>query len=171
MRLCEDSLILANQNLFEMEQDARGITVKDVMTKSVISVDATITVNEAAKMMEDAKVGAVIVMENNTPVGIVTDRDFAVKVVAHSYSVSTPVKQIMSSPLLSINSDESVRTAADLMHDRGIRKLPVIDNENVVGMITATDIVNLLAVCVEDDIKDMYFHSIVKIFTDYSPYN
>ena len=147
------------------------MTVADVMTKSVISVDASMTINEAAKMMEDAKVGAVIIMENNTPVGIVTDRDFAVKVAAHAYQVSSPVKQIMSSPLFSINSDESVRTAADLMHDRGIRKLPVIDDENVVGMITATDIVNLLAVCVEDDMRDMYFHSVAKIYTNYSPYN
>ncbi len=151
--------------------NGKTMTIADVMTKSVISVDVSITINEAAKMMEDAKVGAVIVMENNTPIGIVTDRDFAVKVVAHAYQITTPVKQIMTSPLFSINSDESVRTAADLMHDRGIRKLPVINDEKVVGIITATDIVNLLAVCVEEDVKDMYFHSVVKIFTNYNPYN
>ena len=151
--------------------NAKTMTIADVMTKSVISVDASMTVNGAAKMMEDARVGAVIVMENNTPVGIVTDRDFAVKIVAHAYQITTPVKQIMSSPLFSISPDESVRTAADLMHDRGIRKLPVMDNENIVGIITATDIVNLLAVCVEEDVRDMYFHSVVKIFKNYSPYN
>ncbi len=151
--------------------NAKTMTIVDVMTKSVISVDASMTINGAAKMMEDAKVGAVIVMENNTPVGIVTDRDFAVKVAAHAYNITTPVKQIMSSPLFSINQDESVRTAADLMHDRGIMKLPVLDDENVVGIITATDIVNLLAVCVEEDMKDMYFHSVAKIFENYSPYN
>jgi CBS domain-containing protein len=151
--------------------NAKTMTIADVMTKSVISVDVSVTINDAAKMMEDAKVGAVIVMENNTPVGIVTDRDFAVKVVAHAYNITTPVKQIMSSPLFSINSDESVRTAADLMHDRGIRKLPVIDGENIVGMITATDIVNLLAVSLEEDMKDMYFHSVAKIYKNYSPYN
>jgi len=150
--------------------NAKTLTIADVMTKSVISVDASLTVNEAAKMMEDTRVGAVIVMENNTPVGIVTDRDFAIKVVAHAYQITTPVKQIMSSPLFSISSDESFRTAADLMHERGIRKLPVIDNEKVVGIITATDIVNLLAVCVEEDMRDMYLHTVVKIFKDYSPY-
>ena len=110
-------------------------------------------------------------MEDNAPVGIVTDKDFAVKIVAHAYPITTPVKQIMSFPLLSIGSDESVRTAADLMHDRKIRKLPVVDDETVVGIVTATDIVNLLAVCVEDDVRDMYFHSVVKIFSNYSPYN
>ena len=89
--------------------NAKTLTIADVMNKSVISVDATLTVNEAAKMMEDTKVGAVIVMENNTPIGIVTDRDFAIKIVAHAYQITTPVKQIMSSPLFSINSDESVR--------------------------------------------------------------
>ena len=150
--------------------NAKTLTIADVMTKSVISVDASLTVNEVAKMMEDTRVGAVIVMENNTPVGIVTDRDFAIKVVAHAYQITTPVKQIMSSPLFSIGSDESFRTAADLMYQRGIRKLPVIDNEKVVGIITATDIVNLLAVCVEEDLRDMYFHTVVKIFKNYSPY-
>jgi len=151
--------------------NAKTMTIANVMTKSVISIDASMTVNEAAKMMEDAKVGAIIVMENNVPVGIVTERDLAVKVVAHAYQITSLVKQIMSSPLFSINSDESVRTAADLMHERGIRKLPVIDDENVVGIITAMDIVNLLAVCAEEDVRDMYFHSVVKIYADYSPYN
>ena len=151
--------------------DAKTINIGDVMTKSVISVDATLTINETAKMMEDAKVGAVIVMEDNVPVGIVTDRDFSVKVAAHSYQITEPVKQIMSSPLFSINSDESVRIAADLMHERKIRKLPVIDDGNIVGIITATDIVNLLSVSVEEDMRDMYFHSVAKIYTNYSPYN
>ena len=151
--------------------DAKTITIGDVMTKSVISVDAALTINETAKMMEDAKVGAVIVMEDNVPVGIVTDRDFSVKVAAHAYQITEPVKQIMSSPLFSINSDESVRIAADLMHERKIRKLPIIDDGNVVGIITATDIVSLLSVSVEDDMRDMYFHSVAKIYTNYSPYN
>ncbi len=151
--------------------DGKTMTIANVMTKSVISIDSSMTINGAAKMMEDAKVGAIIVMENNTPVGIVTDRDFAVKVVSHAYPISDPVKKIMSSPLFSISSDESVRTASDLMHDQGIRKLPVIDNDQVVGMITATDIVNLLAMSVEEDMRDMYFHSVSKIYTNYRPSN
>ncbi len=154
----------------DIMENPKTMTVADVMTKSVVSVDSSITINESAKMMEDARVGAVIVMENNSPAGIVTDRDFAVKVAAHAYQITSPVKQIMSTPLFSISSDESVRTAADLMHEREIMKLPVIEDEKVVGIITARDIVNLLAVCVEDDMRDMYFHSIVKIFSDYSPY-
>jgi len=143
-------------------------TIADVMTRPVISVDASITVNEAAKMMEDTKIGAVIVMENNSPVGIVTDRDFAVKVVAHAYQITSSVKQIMSSPLFSISLDESVRDAANLMHDRKIMKLPVFDGENIVGIITARDIVNLLAVCMEEDVNDVYCHSIAKIFANES---
>ncbi|HIE46593.1 MAG TPA: CBS domain-containing protein [Nitrosopumilus sp.] len=150
---------------------AKTMTIGDVMTKSVISADTSLTINEAAKMMEDTKVGAVIVMENNSPIGIVTDRDFAIKVVAHACPITSSIKQIMSSPLFSVNLDESVRTAADLMYGRKIMKLPVIDGENVVGIITARDIVSLLAVCTEDDVRDMYFHSVVKIFANYSPYN
>jgi len=154
-----------------MEIDEKGITVKDIMSKAIISVDATLTVNEAAKMMEDAKVGAVIVMENNTPVGIVTDRDFAVKIVAHAYQITTPIKQIMSSPLIATSPDETVLMAADLMYTRDIRKLPVIDNDQVVGMITATDLVAQLAISTEEDIQKMYHETVIKVYKQYSPYN
>jgi len=169
MRLYKYSIILVVSNLFEMKSE--GITVKDIMTKSVIAVDSSVNVNEAAKMMEDAKVGAVIVMENNTPIGIVTDRDFAVKIVAHAYQITTPVKQIMTSPLIATSPDETILMAADLMHTRNIRKLPVIDNDKVVGIITATDLVNQLAISTEDDIKMMYHESVIKVYKNYSPYN
>ena len=154
-----------------MGKDAKEITVKDIMSKSVIAVDASVTVNEAAKMMEDAKVGSVIVMENNMPIGIVTDRDFAVKVAAHAYQISTPVKQIMSSPLIAISPDETVWMISDLMYTRGVRKLPVIENEQVIGIVTATDLVNQLAISTEEDIQKMFHESVIKVYKQYSPYN
>jgi len=154
-----------------MEKDGKEITVKDIMNKSVISVDSKINVNEAAKMMEDAKVGAVIVMENNKPVGIVTDRDFAVKIVAHAYQITTPVKQIMSSPLIATTPDETVLMAADLMYTRNIRKIPVIENDKVVGIITASDLVKQLAISTEEDILKMYHETVIKVYKQYSPYN
>jgi len=147
-----------------MVKNKEGITVKDIMSKSVISVDSSVNVNEAAKMMEDAKVGAVIVMENNTPVGIVTDRDFAVKIVAHAYPITTPVKTIMSTPLIGISPEESIWHVADLMYAKGVRKIPVIEQDRVIGIITATDLVNKFAVSTEEDLKNMYFQSIAKIF-------
>ena len=141
------------------------------MTKSVISIDSTVTVNEAAKMMEDTRVGAIIVMEDNTPIGIITDRDFAVKIVAHAYPITTPVKKVMSTPLFTISPDESVWMVADFMYTRGIRKLPVIDNDKVIGIITATDLVNQFAVSTEEDMRKMYYHSVAKVYENYSPYN
>ena len=153
-----------------MEQDARQISVKDIMIKSIITVDSATTVADSAKMMEDAQVGALLVTEKNTPVGIVTDRDFAIKVVAHAYDPTTPVKMIMSSPLYSISPDEPVRMIADFMYTRGIRKLPVIDNDKVVGIVTATDLVKQFALCTGEDLKKMYCESIVKIYECYSPY-
>ena len=146
-----------------MTHDARTVCVKDIMTKAVVSVDA-------AKMMEDAKVGAIVVTENNTPVGIVTDRDFAVKVVAHAYNPTTQVRMIMSSPLYSISPDESIRMIADFMYTRGIRKLPVIDNDKVIGIVTATDLIKQFAICTQDDLRKMYSESIARIYGHNSPY-
>lgn len=144
--------------------DSKKVRVKNIMSKGVLSVDAEMNVNEAAKMMEDGEVGAIIVMENNTPVGIITDRDFAVKIVAHAYPITTPVKKIMSAPLIGINPEESVWTVADLMYTRKVRKIPVIDEDKVVGIVTATDLVNQFAVSTEEDMKNMYYQSIAKIF-------
>ena len=140
------------------------------MTKSIITVDVDTTVADSAKMMEDSKVGAILVTEKNAPVGIVTDRDFAIKVVAHAYNPTTPVRMIMSSPLYTISPDEPVRMIADFMYTRGIRKLPVIDNDKVIGIVTATDLVRQFAVCTGDDLKKMYCESIVRIYYHCSPY-
>ncbi len=152
------------------KQDARTVSVKDIMTKAVVSIDVAATITDAAKMMEDTKIGAIVVTENNTPVGIVTDRDFAIKVVAHAYDPTTPVRMIMSSPLYSISPDESIRMIADFMYTRGIRKLPVIDNDKVIGIVTATDLVRQFAVCTGDDLRKMYCETIVKIYEHFSPY-
>jgi CBS domain-containing protein len=148
-----------------MDDNTKKIRVKNIMSKGVLSVDSELNVNEAAKMMEDGRVGAIIVMENNTPVGIITDRDFAVKIVAHAYPITTSVKKIMSSPLIGVNPEESVWTVADLMYTRGVRKIPVIDEDKVIGIVTATDLVNQFAVSTEEDMKNMYYQSITKIFS------
>ncbi len=119
--------------------------VKQIMSNSIVSVDSSVTATTAAKIMEDTGVGAVIVLENNLPVGIVTDRDFAIKITAHSYPIDTPVRRIMSSPLISIDPNSDLWVASDLMSTRNIRKLPVIDDDKVVGILTSSDLVKHIA--------------------------
>lgn len=119
--------------------------VKEVMNNSILSVDSSVSAIDAAKMMEDTGVGAVVVLENGFPIGIVTDRDFAIKITAHSYPIDTPVRRIMSSPLISIDSDSNLWEASDLMSTRNVRKLPVIDDDKVVGIITSSDLVKHIA--------------------------
>jgi len=121
------------------------IRIDKIMNNSIVSVDSSVSATDAAKMMEDTNVGAVIVLENGSPIGIVTDRDFAIKITAHSYPIDTPVRRIMSSPLISIDSGSDLWTASDLMSSRNVRKLPVIDDDKVVGIITSSDIVKHIA--------------------------
>ena len=118
--------------------------VYQVMKNSILSIDSSVPGYEAAKMMEDTKVGALVVMENNQPVGIITDRDFAIKVVAHSFPRDTPVRRIMSHPIISIGPHATLWVAAELMSSRKLRKLPVIDDGKVIGIITATDLIDCL---------------------------
>ena len=119
--------------------------VKEIMSNSVVSVDSSVAATDAAKMMEDADVGAIAVLENGSPVGIVTDRDFAIKIAAHSYPLDTPIRRMMSSPLISIDPNSDLWTASDLMSSRNVRKLPVIDDDRIIGIITSSDLVKYFA--------------------------
>jgi CBS domain-containing protein len=119
--------------------------VKQIMSTSIVSVDSSVTATDAAKMMEDMGVGAVVVLEKNLPVGIVTDRDFAIKITAHSYPIDTPIRRLMSSPLISIDPNSDLWIASDLMSTRNVRKLPVIDDDKVVGILTSSDLVKHIA--------------------------
>ncbi len=125
--------------------NSSSITIKDIMAKALISVNPMTTAMQIAKMMEQGGIGAVLVKENENLVGIVTDRDFATKIAANNLPFDTPVKKIMSSPLITISHNEPISAAAEMMTSKKIRKLAVSDNGNIIGLITSTDLVNQLA--------------------------
>ena len=125
--------------------NSSSILVKDIMTKAIISVNTETTVFQVAKMMEQSGIGAVLVKKNGNLSGIITDRYYATKIVSHNLSSDTPVATIMSSPLITINYNESISAAAERMTDKKIRKLAVTDNGNIIGLITSTDLVTQLA--------------------------
>ena len=114
--------------------------IRQVIDHSVLSVNSAVPAFEVAKLMEESKTGAVIVLENHIPVGIVTNKDLSVKIIAHSYPTDTPIRRVMSFPLISISPETDMKTASELMASRKIRKLPVIENDQVVGMVIASNI-------------------------------
>tara|TARA_B110000438_G_scaffold96043_1_gene95240 strand:- start:44 stop:442 length:399 start_codon:yes stop_codon:yes gene_type:complete len=125
--------------------DSSSILVQDIMTKAIISVNTETTVFQVAKMMEQGGIGAVLVKKDGHLSGIVTDRDYATKIVANNLSSDTSVEKIMSSPLITINYDESISAAAERMTAKKIRKLAVTNDGNIIGLITSTDLVTQLA--------------------------
>ena len=122
-----------------------SILIQDIMARALISVNTSTTALQIAKMMEQGGIGAIIVKENDTPKGIVTDRDFATKIAANNLSLDTPAEKIMSSPLITINHNEPISSAAERMTSKKIRKLAVTENGKIIGLITSTDLVNQLA--------------------------
>ncbi|MGI0076652.1 MAG: CBS domain-containing protein, partial [Nitrosopumilaceae archaeon] len=119
--------------------------VRDIMSNSLITADPLTTVYQIAKLMEKGGVGAIIVKKDNMPAGIITDRDFAIKIASQKYPLDTPVHKVASYPLQTINANESILVAAELMSSKKIRKLAVVENEKVVGIVTSTNLVNQLA--------------------------
>ena len=122
-----------------------SIKVQDIMTRALITVNPNTTASQVAKMMEQGGIGAVIVKDGETLVGIVTDRDYATKIAANNLPLDTAVEKIMSSPLITINQGEPISAAAETMANKKIRKLAVSDNGGITGIITSTDLVNHLA--------------------------
>ena len=122
-----------------------SIKVSDIMSTSLISVNMSVNAMQIAKMMEQGGIGAVIVKDADKPAGIITDRDFATRIAANGLPLDTPAKDIMSSPLVSIDAGSTLVHAAQIMSDKKIRKLAVCLDGGVVGIVTSTDIVNHLA--------------------------
>ena len=114
-------------------------TVKDFMTKNVITIDASKTVIEAADLMSQNNVGDLVVMDKNTPVGIVTERDLVRRVLAERKSLNIKVSEVMTTPLRVIDPEASLKEAARRMVNKGIRRLPVIKDNKLVGIITTAD--------------------------------
>ena len=122
-----------------------GIKVKDIMAKALLSVDPSTTVFQIARMMKRGGIGAVLVKKDDVPAGIITDRDFAIKVAVNNHPLDTPVDKVASYPLVTINSNASISDTADMMTTKKIRKLAVEEDGKVVGIVTSTDLVNQLA--------------------------
>jgi len=115
------------------------------MSKSLISADPSTTVFQIAQLMEKGGVGAIIVKKDGEPAGIITDRDYAIKITTQKLSSDTSIDKVASYPLEKIESNESIVAAASVMSSKKIRKLAVIENSKVIGIITSTDLVNQLA--------------------------
>ena len=119
-----------------------SILVKDIMHKDLFSVNLNTPTFQIAKMMELEEIDAIFVKENETPMGIITDRDFVTKIAANSLPPDTPVKEIMSSPLITINHNEPISRAAEMMSSKKVKKLAVSENGKIVGLITSTDLIH-----------------------------
>ena len=119
--------------------------VQDVMTRALVSVDPATNLYQIAKMMAQGGMGSILVKKDGVPSGIITDRDFAIKIAAKDVSLDTSVENIASFPLMTIDSSDSILNAAKTMSEKKIRKLAVVEDGKVVGIITSTDLVNQLS--------------------------
>jgi len=123
--------------------------LKDVMTCDIHEVAPGATLKEAASVMRSLDVGALPVCENNRLVGMITDRDIAIRAVAEGRDPNgTTVRDAMTGPLVFCHDDEEVTAAVTLMEERQIRRLAVLDRgERLCGMVSLGD----LATRVQDD--------------------
>jgi len=117
--------------------------VKDIMTKEVVTIEASQTATAACEMYKDRGVGCLIVTQNSLITGILTERDIIERIILGERDPKTTlVEAIMSRDIKTIHASATIETATKVMKDNHIKKLPVILNNKIVGIVTATDISN-----------------------------
>lgn len=122
----------------------KEIRVKEVMSRSPMVLDMNTDVSSAVKRMVQRGISTIIVTKEGIPVGIVTDRDLVVKVVARDINPSEiKLGDIMSSPLVVVDENERLERAASMMNKKKIRKLPVVSDDRIVGLLSENDIVKI----------------------------
>jgi CBS domain-containing protein len=120
------------------------IPVVEIMTPKPVTIRADATIHEAAGLMRDREIGSLVVTEAGQPMGIVTERDVVTKVAAADKQPSRVlVRDIMTSPVVAIHPHEEVAEAAKIMAQRKIRRLPVVQEGKLVGIITENDIIRI----------------------------
>lgn len=130
--------------------------------RAVHSVEPQAAVLDAIRLMAEHHVGALVVMQGAALEGIVSERDYARKVILRGRSSSdTPVRDIMSSPVLTVTLDTTVQQCMQLMTDRRVRHLPVVEGARVVGMVSIGDLVKAVIAEQQAQIEQLesYIHS------------
>jgi CBS domain-containing protein len=113
--------------------------IRDVMTPNPRTVTPDDTIESAARIMRDEDTGAVPVVQNGRPVGMVTDRDIVIRAVADGGTNRT-VRDVVTDRLISVSPETSTREAAELMSAHQIRRLPVVEHDRLVGIVSLGDL-------------------------------
>jgi len=132
--------------------------VKRAMNRKVFVADPNITIKEAAKVMTHYRIGSLIVLEEKKLVGILTERDILWKVVAGGLDPGTTlIQDVMTKKVITIKSDQTIEEAVELMVENQIKKLPVLDHNKLVGIVTATDLISFQPKVIDALAKMMLF--------------
>jgi CBS domain-containing protein len=120
-------------------------TILQAKGNKVYSVTGQVSVYEAIKVMGEKNIGALLVMEEEKLTGILSERDYARKIVLKGKSSrETPVKEIMTENVLTVTPEDTIEKCMAVMTEKHIRHLPVVQNEKVLGMISIGDVVNAI---------------------------
>lgn len=148
-------------------QKDNHFSVKEIMNTNVVTVGPDASLKHVSELMTSHKIGSVVIVDKNSPIGIITERDFATKVILENHSGQTMVSKVMSSPLIQISSDQSVADVIDMMAQKEIRKIPVIDSGKVVGIVTGTEFLRLFVQSDNEELKKVYQQYVKRVFANW----
>ncbi len=111
------------------------------------------SIKDAAKIFYEKNISSLMILENGIFIGIITEKDLISSTLVFKHTEDTIVKNIMTESLVCVNSNVSIIDAANIMIEKQIHKLPVMENNKIIGLISATDLMVLFSMIKEDDLK------------------
>ena len=138
------------------------------MTESVVTADCSATLREVGELMRDRNVGSVVICDAGYPAALITDRDLALAVVADAVQIESEVRDYATRPLVTCESEMEIEEAAALMVQHRVRRLPVLNGEQLAGIVTLDDLavrtgdaelaMNLASAVTRAAMPEFYFH-------------
>jgi CBS domain-containing protein len=115
--------------------------VRDAVRRAPTTIPSGSSIAEAARLMDRKMIGALVVVDGDRPVGIVTDRDLAIRGLGRQLSADAPVDRVMTTELVTLPADADLRKAIGVFYSHPIRRLPLVEDGRMVGMLTVDDLV------------------------------
>jgi CBS domain-containing protein len=139
--------------------------IESIMTRDVVTIEEEHTISDAVKAMEEHDISCLVITKGQKPLGMVTEKDMTRRAIAKNLNPkTTKISEIMSSPIISAPKTKSLSDVTRMFREFGFRRIPIMDNGKLVGIVTTTDISNQTSLMYDINNRILYHQKVQTVF-------
>ncbi len=139
--------------------------IESIMTRDVVTIEEEHTISDAVKSMEEHDISCLVITKSQKPIGMVTEKDMTRRAIAKNLDPkTTKISEIMSSPIISASKTKSLSDVTRMFREFGFRRIPIMDNGKLVGIVTTTDISNQTSLMYDMNNRILYHQKVQTVF-------